>query len=125
MVKKIDFNGLIDFNVQPTDNPFTCYLGYFEFDKILGYIEYNVLYDTIDIVNVFVKEEFRNKGIGSALLKELIDLAKNMSLKNITLEVNVLNDAAIKLYKKFNFTVVSIRRGYYKGIDGYLMELIL
>lgn len=48
-----------------------------------------------------------------------------MSLKNITLEVNVLNDAAIKLYKKFNFTVVSIRRGYYKGIDGYLMELIL
>lgn len=90
MVKKIDFNDLIDFNVQPTDNPFTCYLGYFEFDKILGYIEYNVLYDTIDIVNVFVKEEFRNKGIGSALLKELIDLAKNMSLKNITLEVNVL-----------------------------------
>lgn len=30
--------------------------------------------------------------------------------------------AALKLYKKFNFQEKAIRKGYYKGIDGILME---
>lgn len=103
-------------------NPFTKYLAYYD-KEYLGYIEYNDIYDTIDIVNVFVYEKFRNKGVATSLLNYLIK--NNLDKKNITLEVSTLNDIAIKLYKKLGFRVVAIRRGYYKGIDGYLMELIL
>ena len=44
--------------------------------------------------------------------------------KNITLEVKIDNNAAINLYKKYNFVEKAIRKGYYNGIDGILMERI-
>ena len=40
---------------------------------------------------------------------------------NITLEVNVNNTNAIKLYQKNGFKIVSRRENYYNGTDGYLM----
>ena len=42
--------------------------------------------------------------------------------KDITLEVNIKNSIAIKLYKNFGFEEKAIRKGYYNGIDGILME---
>ena len=32
------------------------------------------------------------------------------------------NELAIKLYEKYNFKIVTIRKSYYDGVDGYLME---
>ena len=40
----------------------------------------------------------------------------------ITLEVNKENIPAIKLYRKLGFKDVAIRKGYYNGVDGILME---
>ena len=42
--------------------------------------------------------------------------------KDITLEVKQTNEIAIKLYKKYSFKQVAIRKGYYNNIDGLLME---
>ena len=42
-----------------------------------------------------------------------------------TLEVRVDNLIAISLYEKFGFEKVSIRKGYYDGVDGLLMKLEL
>ena len=41
---------------------------------------------------------------------------------DITLEVRIDNFSAIHLYQKFGFKSVSIRKNYYNGIDGILME---
>ena len=50
----------------------------------------------------------------------LIDDLSNPGDK-ITLEVDVDNKAALALYQKFGFEVISIRKGYYNGQDAYLM----
>ena len=42
--------------------------------------------------------------------------------KDITLEVRIDNYPAIKVYKDNGFEQTAIRKGYYKGIDGLLME---
>ena len=42
--------------------------------------------------------------------------------KNITLEVKKDNLPAIHLYKSAGFEEKAIRKGYYQGIDGILME---
>ena len=42
--------------------------------------------------------------------------------KSITLEVNKNNIPALNLYKKFDFNEVAIRKNYYNGVDGILME---
>ena len=122
MIKETNFESLKNFNIKETTNPFTKYIAYFD-KEILGYIEYNDIYETIDIVNVFVKENKRGKGIGEKLLTFLIK--ENKDKKNITLEVSKENNPALNLYKKVGFEIVGTRKGYYKGIDGYLMELKL
>ena len=42
--------------------------------------------------------------------------------KSITLEVREDNIPAIKLYEKNGFIKKAKRKGYYNGIDGFLME---
>ena len=49
------------------------------------------------------------------LLDYLISYSKSINLKTITLEVNELNLPAIKLYKKFAFSKLGIRKKYYNG----------
>ena len=84
-------------------------------DDIVGFAGIKVILDEADIMNIVVKKDFRNKKIGSLLLEHLISYSKNINLKNITLEVNELNIPAIKLYEKFAFSKLGIRKKYYNG----------
>lgn len=51
------------------------------------------------------------------MLEELIKIAKDRKLKDITLEVNVNNIPAINLYKKYEFEEVGVRKKYYNNVD--------
>lgn len=110
-------NTLSSYNI--TINPFNKILVYMDGNTILGFIDYSKMYENMEINYIFVIEQYRNKGIASKLLEYIID---NNDFSNITLEVNINNINAIKLYEKYNFKTVSIRKGYYNGIDAYLME---
>lgn len=99
------------------NNPFAKFLVLIEENKLIGYLYYSDIYDRIEINQFEVKEEYRTKGNGDLLLKELIK-----SNKDITLEVRESNVPAISLYKKNNFKEVSKRKNYYNGEDGILME---
>ena len=103
-------------------NPFSRKIEYIENDKSLGYLEFSLIYDRMEIDNFYVNEESRNKGIGTKLLAHLISLAINYHVINITLEVRVSNNIAINLYKKFGFREVALRKYYYGDEDGILME---
>ena len=93
-----------------------------EKSNIIGFINYYDLYDRFELSYIEVKSEFRNKKIGSYLIEHLIKIGTERNIENITLEVNINNINAIKLYKKYDFKEVAIRKGYYDGVDGYLME---
>ena len=99
-------------------NPFAKYLLYIEKNCIIAYLYYSEIYDRIEINQLEVEKNHRNCGIATKLLKELTDSVD----KDITLEVKVDNDPAVALYNKFDFEKKAIRKGYYKGIDGILME---
>ena len=87
---------------------------------ILGFISAVHLYDTCDIVDLIVDPKYRRKMVATNLIGYLIsDLGENLKL--ITLEVAKHNEVAIKLYEKFGFEIVSLRKKYYKNVDAYLM----
>ena len=86
-------------------------------DEVVGFAGIKVILDEADIMNIVVKKDFRNKKIGSLLLEHLISYSKSINLKNITLEVNKNNLSAIKLYEKFAFDRLGIRKKYYNGKD--------
>ena len=103
------------------NNPFSHYLLFIENEEIVGYINYYLMYEKIEIANFNVLDNYQNKHIGSKLLEYLINEYYG-KVENITLEVKSDNNIAIYLYKKMGFKPVSIRKGYYQGIDGILME---
>ncbi len=110
-------------DILEEENPFSKYLVYIYENNVIAFCYYYEIYDKLEISYIFVKEEFRNKKIASKLMKYLIE--NNKDKYNITLEVKKDNINAIKLYKKFGFKEVALRKGYYNGIDGILMELKL
>lgn len=90
-------------------------------EKILGFIGIIKNIDFIEISNIVVKKDFRNKGIGNKLLQKIIEVAKQMKKNEIYLEVNEKNDNAIFLYEKNNFQKVGIRKKYYNGKDNAIL----
>lgn len=100
------------------NNPFGRYLLFIENNEIIGYLYYSDIYDRIEINQIEVKNIHRQSGKATSLMNELV----NNTNKSITLEVNKNNIPALNLYKKFEFNEVAIRKGYYNGIDGILME---
>lgn len=103
-------------------NAFTKYFIYMEKSNIIGVVNYYDLYERFEISYIEVLEGYRNKKIGSLLLEYLIKIGNDKKIDNITLEVNKKNVYAIKLYEKYDFKVVAIRKNYYDGEDAYLME---
>ena len=90
--------------------------------EIVGFAGIVNIIDEIHIMNIVVKKDKRNKGIGSALLKEIINISTKLQSKAITLEVNENNEPAIKLYKKYGFNQVGLRKKYYNNTyDAYIM----
>lgn len=94
-------------------------IGYYIDNKLVGILIYKRLYDITDLLYIVVDKLYRNKGIASTLLEYLIKESKK-----ILLEVRCDNKNAIKLYKKYNFKIINIRKKYYDNMDAYIMELI-
>lgn len=88
---------------------FTAQIG----DDFAGYCGLNTVLDEGYITNVAVKPEHRNKGVASALLKEIDGVAADMKLSFVSLEVRISNTPARKLYEKFGYTAVGERKNFY------------
>ena len=114
--EKASFIDLNELSKEIGKNPFGKVLVYKENDEIIAYLYYSEIYERIEINNIEVKSDSRNKGIGTKLLKKLTETVE----KSISLEVRENNYPAIRLYKKFNFSERAIWKGYYQGIDGIL-----
>ena len=66
------------------------------------------------ITNIAVHPDFRQKHIGEAMLKTIVDECYKNMAKYITLEVRVGNKPAIRLYEKYGFKSLGTRKGYYQ-----------
>lgn len=95
-----------------------------ENEEIIGFGGISVVLDEASVNNIAVREDKRNRKIGTRILENLIDISKSLNCSSITLEVNTENLPAIKLYENFGFKKLGIRKNYYRGItDAYIMIL--
>ena len=96
-------------------------IGYYDNNILVGFLIFNKNYEVLDLLYIVVEPIYRSNGIGSKLVEYLI---KNTDYERILLEVRCDNVNAIKLYKKYNFKIINIRKNYYENNDAYVMELI-
>lgn len=90
-------------------------------DEIIGFAGIKVVLDEADIMNIVIKKNYRNQGVGTLLLENLISLAKRLNLKSLSLEVSEKNLPAIHLYQKFGFESLGVRKNYYQDKNGIIM----
>lgn len=103
------------------ESSFSRYVVAKEVDNIVGFAGIIILPDDVEITNIVTKKTERKKGIGTLLLEKIIEISKETNKEIISLEVNEKNDSAIKLYTKFGFEKVGLRKRYYNGIDNAII----
>ena len=122
-----DFDNFWSYNIlkQELENGKSKYFVAKQENEIVGFAGILLIIDQVNIMNIVVKKDKRNFGIGSSLLEEIIRYSKIHNATSITLEVNEKNILAIKLYKKYGFKQVGLRRKYYNNEDNaILMDLV-
>lgn len=87
---------------------------------IVGFAGIKKILDEANIMNIVTRKDYRNNGIATSLLNQLINFSKR-TCNTITLEVNENNKTAIHLYEKFGFKNVGMRKKYYGGIDNAII----
>jgi [ribosomal protein S18]-alanine N-acetyltransferase len=77
-----------------------------------------------DVLTVGVAHDRWGEGIGAALVENLLAEATRRGCTEVLLEVRVDNDRAQRLYRRYGFDSVGIRRGYYQpsGSDALVMR---
>lgn len=67
---------------------------------------------------IYLHQNYANVGLGSALMREGLELAKARGLRRVQLSVIAANANAIHLYEKLGFHREGERPGSYLGEDG-------
>ncbi|WP_344569987.1 ribosomal protein S18-alanine N-acetyltransferase [Streptomyces axinellae] len=92
---------------------------------LVGYGGLAAVSGTGDIQTIGVLPAYRGTGLGSRLLRALLGAATDFECAEVLLEVRVDNLPAQRLYERFGFAPIGIRRGYYQpaGVDALVMRL--
>ena len=91
--------------------------------ELIGYMGVWNIVDEAHITTLAVKKDFRRMHVAEALIAKMLEDCYNNYVKYITLEVRAGNVPAIKLYEKFGFKSLGVRKGYYQdnGEDALIM----
>ncbi len=104
-------------------NENTLYLLVLDGAEVIGYAGAWLLAGEAQVTHVAIEPEYRGKGVGTALMEELIRRVKERGVGAMTLEVRPSNVAALALYGKFGMKEEGRRKGYYSdnGEDAIIM----
>ena len=102
-----------------------CLVAEAEDHRIAAMIVSWIIVDEVHIATFATHEDFRHKGIGSALLRAALEDARTRGALSALLEVRESNAVAQDMYRKFGFEVTGRRPHYYRdnGEAALLMTL--
>lgn len=92
--------------------------------EVVGYGGLAAAADEGDIQTIGVRLAHQGKGLGAVLLTELLEEAGRRGCRAVFLEVRADNEPAQRLYEKFGFVRIGVRKRYYQpsGVDAILMR---
>ncbi len=80
---------------------------------LAGYIVARIGAGELHINNVAVREEYRKRGIGRDLLRQILEAGKTAGVDSAFLELRAGNTAAKALYEQCGFLITARRPRYY------------
>lgn len=103
----------------------SIYLVVYEGSTLVAFIGMRMQAQEGHITNIAVKPAYQHQGIGTFLLKLMIDLARKNNAVQMTLEVRTDNEEAKGVYKKLGFEPNFVRRNYYISEHADALSMIL
>lgn len=107
------------------NNPVNVILVLVDDDKIIGFNNYMITFNSATISQIAISKDYRRQGLAKRLLKEMEDTfikEGDDMVETVTLEVRQSNEAALSLYKNDGYEVITTKRHYYKdGEDAIYM----
>jgi len=86
--------------------------------ELIGYFILLAAASEAHLLNLSIAAEHQRRGYGRALLGRVLDLARERGARNLFLEVRPSNEDAQRLYQRFGFRRVAVRRDYYPASVG-------
>jgi ribosomal-protein-alanine N-acetyltransferase len=105
------FKGEID--NRPISNPYVVI--YRPLEKIIGYIIYWHIRNEVQISNIAISPDYRQMGVGEGVLRKVLVEMRHKEAAFVFLEVRPSNLTARCLYEKMGFTILGLRKGYYRN----------
>lgn len=85
------------------------------YEQLNGFVFYSVMFDSADLLYVYIPKSKRGSGFGLDLLETSLErLSSEEQIQRVLLEVRISNNIAIDLYKKLGFHQIDTRKSYYK-----------
>jgi ribosomal-protein-alanine N-acetyltransferase len=93
--------------------------------RIVGYAGLAAVAGTGDVQSIAAARDHWGTGLGARLLTELLRTATAAECHEVLLDVRVDNARAQRLYRRFGFEPIGIRKGYYQpgNVDALVMRL--
>ncbi len=85
-------------------------------EKICGFIISRQAADEEELLMIAVSPEYQSLGVGYLLLENMLQAARNLQVTAVFLEMRADNPAE-RLYKKFGFQRIGLRKAYYTGLN--------
>ena len=123
-----DLDGVLEVEAESFTNPWTrdmyswelqnrsvCHILIVRTEEchVAGFCAFWLVFDEIHINNLAMRPQFRDQGIGTALLQRVLAEARGRGARRATLEVRASNEQARRLYERLGFYVAGTRRNYY------------
>jgi ribosomal-protein-alanine N-acetyltransferase len=87
-------------------------------NELVGYSITMPALEEMHLLNLAVAKQWHGRGIGATILQHLIDRAGPTACEVIYLEVRPTNIAGLRLYERFGFRQLGLRRDYYPAVTG-------
>lgn len=92
-------------------------------DEPAGFVLARQTLDEAEVLTICVLPDARRQAIGAQLMTGLMNRLKNAH--TLFLEVDALNEPAIRLYTSIGFSQVGERKAYYQHADGSKTDALL
>jgi [ribosomal protein S18]-alanine N-acetyltransferase len=91
--------------------------------RLAGWAGLAIVGDQADVLTIGVRPELQGRGHGARMLTALLDEATARGCPEVFLDVRADNDRARRLYERFGFTPIGVRKRYYQpsGVDAIVM----
>lgn len=93
--------------------------------EIRGYAVLMPVLEEAELLNIGVASGHQRKGLGRAMLREILEIARAKNMRRVFLEVRSSDVAALALYRSTGFGEIGVRRDYYQNVSGCEDALVM